>query len=81
MDEEFDTKLIKPEKLGRLLEGKYKHYFIKISDDSKISGGYLLSLYKTLPQNNSDLDEWFDNYEELEKYFKDNSLEVEWLED
>ncbi|MBK2044565.1 hypothetical protein IB642_05965, partial [Allofrancisella guangzhouensis] len=56
-------------------------YFIKIYDDSKISGGYLLSLYKTLPQNGSDVDEWFDNYEELEKYFKNNDLEVEWLEE
>ncbi|MBK2046539.1 hypothetical protein IB644_08300 [Allofrancisella guangzhouensis] len=81
MDEEFDTSLIKTEKLGRLLKGEYKRYFIKIYDDSKISGGYLLSLYKTLPQNGSDVDEWFDNYEELEKYFKNNDLEVEWLEE
>lgn len=67
--------------LGKLNSGNYQKYFIKITDDFTVSGGYLLSLYKTLPQQDSDIDEWFDSYEELEKYFKDNNLQVEWLED
>ncbi|MBK2044086.1 hypothetical protein IB642_03510, partial [Allofrancisella guangzhouensis] len=40
MNEESNVHLIKTEKLGRLLKGKYRRYFIKIYDDSKISGGY-----------------------------------------
>ncbi len=71
----IDNPILKVDIMGKILNGQFQYNFIKFFD-----GGYLLCMYKTLTQKNSDYDEWFDSYEESENYFKSNDFEVEWLE-
>ena len=71
--------VIKVDIEGNIKNGFFLDYKIKIVGDLKVSGGYLMSIYKNMPNEIDSKDEWFDTYEELEAYFKRDNLQVDWL--
>lgn len=71
--------VIKVDIEGNIKNGSFLDYKIKIVGDLKVSGGYLMSIYKNMPNEIDSKDEWFDTYEELEAYFKRDNLQVDWL--
>ena len=64
---------------GKIIEGESKGMFILVQDDTKRSGGFLI-----LTSKNPDLrdahDDWVQNRDQLDQFFRESSWKVEWLE-
>jgi hypothetical protein len=73
MNIEFD-------KIGIIAEGEMKGWYIKIDNDSKNTGGFLI-IYNPSPDmsSNSGYDDWVENEECLKKFFLESSLVVDWM--
>jgi hypothetical protein len=59
---------------GIILKGDDFGMKIKIVDDSKNTGGYLILTY----DNIEGFDNWVETYFELEEYFKDSNWVIKW---
>lgn len=64
---------------GRILEGKYKNWHIFIQDDTENTGGYLILL--SSPNESEGYDDWVENWQSLEGYFREANWKIQWLED
>jgi hypothetical protein len=65
-------------KIGKIIHGKQKNWFVKIEDDTKRSGGYYVLMCKTFSFDNEVFDDWLENYEDLKQYFSEKKWEIEW---
>ena len=61
---------------GRILSGKYKGWYIKVTPEGK--GGHLILYKKGISDTSEGYDDWVPR-EDLEKYFKETQLEIEWF--
>lgn len=66
------------DRIGKIILGKHKNWFIKIKDDTKKSGGYYILLSKTNSFNKEVFDDWLENYEDLKQYFFEKEWIIEW---
>ena len=70
------------EKYGKILEGKLKNWYVFIQDDTKNTGGYLILLNASLdPSDSRGFDDWVENWQSLEGYFKEAKWKINWLDD
>jgi len=65
-------------KIGKIIKGKHKNWFIKIEDDREGTGGYYVLICKTFFFDNNVYDDWIENYEDLKQYFLEKKWEIEW---
>lgn len=84
MDEEFIDfnqieKEIQIEVIGEIKQGEYTGEYLKIFEDKEQGQGYYLKQFSN-PQfaNSPDYDNWFESYENLERYFKLKGWKVKW---
>ena len=63
-------------KKGKIVEGKYKDWEIVALEDDE-TGGYYLIIWSE--KDNIGYDNWFERFDEMEKFFKENYV-VEWTE-
>ena len=61
---------------GKIVEGKYKYWEIVALEDDE-TGGYYLIIWSE--KDNIGYDNWFERFDEMEKFFKENYV-VEWTE-
>jgi len=64
-------------KLGKILEGKYKGWRIAIQDDTAVSGGYYVNIWSEM--DNVGYDDWFEDYEKM-KLFVESEYIIEWTD-
>ena len=64
-------------RVGRIVGGEHAGKFVKVIDDSKSTGGFLI-----ITSNDSDFslgfDDWVENKVVLERYFREMQWRVEW---
>ena len=68
-------------KVGKVIEGEEKGWFIKIEPDNSETKGYYIFLCKNhtfIGGLGEGYDDWVDSYESLVEYFKDEDFLVEW---
>lgn len=68
---------IKIETKGIILSGEFKDWNIFIEDLDKGQGAYLIVL--TSPNKAMGYDDWVENYENLEGYFKEVAWKIHWV--
>ncbi|MFJ6687053.1 hypothetical protein [Streptomyces werraensis] len=68
------------EKNGRILSGFYEGYFVKLHDDSKITGGCYIFLVNDLTSPTDGGDYWVESLEDLDAFVEESKWEIEWLE-
>ncbi len=68
-------------KLGRIKRGPHAGFFIRIDDDSKSTGGFLILIWQDAPKAEG-YDDWVENLDGLERYLKRRESEwgIEWFE-
>ncbi|MET8061256.1 hypothetical protein ACWECC_05630 [Streptomyces microflavus] len=71
---------IELEKQGRILSGFYEGYFVKIHDDSDVTGGYCIYLVNDLAAPTDGGDYWVENLTELNSFAESSRWEIEWIE-
>ncbi|MFH9570348.1 hypothetical protein [Streptomyces sp. NPDC017230] len=71
---------IELEKQGRILAGFYEGYFVRLHDDSDVTGGYYVFIVDDLTAPTDGGDYWVENREELEAFVESSQWEIEWLE-
>jgi len=64
-------------KTGRIIRGANSGSFVKILDDGDNTGGYLILFAKDSTFLNG-YDDWVESSKDLEKYFWEAGLEVDW---
>lgn len=63
-------------KTGRILDGQYSGWNIKVLDDSAVTGGYLICYW---PENPSEgFDDWVDSMSSLNGYFDEFGARILW---
>jgi hypothetical protein len=67
-------------KIGVIIEGEMKGWYIRIDNDSKNTGGFLI-IYNPSPDmsSNSGYDDWVENEECLRELFLESLWAVEWI--
>jgi hypothetical protein len=68
------------EKQGRILSGFYEGYFVKIHDDSDVTGGYYIYLVDDLAAPTGGGDYWVENLTELNSFVESSRWVIEWTE-
>lgn len=68
---------IKINTIGKVAEGEDVGAFVKIIDDSKETGGYII-LISDNQSFDSAYDDWVENMPSLEHYFKESRWVIEW---
>jgi hypothetical protein len=68
------------EKQGRILTGFYEGYFVRLHDDSGVTGGYYIFLLNDLASPTDGGDYWVENLQELESFVESSQWEIEWIE-
>jgi len=66
------------DKIGRIIRGKHRNWFIKVKDDTKQTGGYYVLICKTNSFKDNVYDDWLENYEDLKQYFLEKKWEIKW---
>jgi hypothetical protein len=69
---------IKINNLGKIIQGDNKGWFIKIIDDRKISGGFLILISPNKDFLEEAYDNWVLNYEELKNHFIESKWIIQW---
>lgn len=64
--------------LGKINEGDDIGDFVKIIDDSKNTGGYLILVSPSDSPAGEGYDDWVENWEDLEAYFKESKWVINW---
>jgi len=67
---------IKIETKGLILSGEFKNWHIFVEDLNKGEGAYLILL--TSPDNSKGYDDWVENIQSLEGYFKEANWNILW---
>ena len=65
-------------KKGRIRNGKYAGFFVRIEDDSQNTGGYLILRWQDVPSVG--YDHWVENLADLEQYMNEAGWDIEWLQ-
>jgi hypothetical protein len=65
-------------KKGRIRNGKYAGFFVRIDDDSQNTGGYLILTWQDAPSLG--YDNWVENLADLEQFMNEAGWDIEWLE-
>ncbi len=76
----MNKKKIKFNRIGKILSGDYKSWYIFIEDDSSRGGGYTVYLTKKINDSSSDegYDEWYSDLDELHINLAAHYPEVNW---
>jgi hypothetical protein len=61
---------------GRIVSGEYAGYEVRIVDDSKATGGYLILTWKDDPKTG--FDNWVETVDDLEQFFRESGWIIEW---
>lgn len=69
-------KNIKIETKGLILDGEFKDWHIFIKDLDNGQGSYLILL--TSPDDCQGYDDWIENFQNLESYFKETNWNILW---
>jgi hypothetical protein len=73
--------MIKIGKIGRIDSGQYAGYEIKIVNDRKNTGGFLILVSRSFEfSTNEGFDDWVEDEEGLSSYFRENALEISWMD-
>lgn len=71
--------IIKINEIGKIQQGNYLDWFVKVIDDSTgETGGYYISIFKNIDQKGEAYDDWLENFEDVEEYFKENNWIIDW---
>ncbi|MYX30853.1 hypothetical protein GTY75_30230 [Streptomyces sp. SID8381] len=73
------TTKVEMERYGRILAGFYEGYFVRIRDDSEVTGGYYIYLVDDLAEPTDGGDYWVADKGELESFVESSQWEIEWL--
>lgn len=65
-------------KLGRIRSGEHAGFFVRVQDDSKSTGGYLILLWRESPAEGYDY--WVENLNELDQFLAESGWDIKWLE-
>ncbi|HLJ29058.1 MAG TPA: hypothetical protein VKY85_20275 [Candidatus Angelobacter sp.] len=65
-------------KKGRIKNGKYAGFFVRIEDDSQNTGGYLILIWQDVPSEG--YDNWVENSADLEQFMCEAGWDIEWLD-
>lgn len=65
-------------RLGKILQGDEKGYYIKIVDDLENTGGFLILTSPDLDMKKG-FDNWVNDKESLKGYFMESNWIIEWL--
>lgn len=65
---------------GRILSGFYEGYFVKLHDDSDVTGGYYVFLVDDLSEPTGGGDYWVEDMAALESFVESSQWEIEWVE-
>ncbi|MCL2859325.1 MAG: hypothetical protein FWF46_01880 [Oscillospiraceae bacterium] len=66
-------------KVGIIKNTNAEGWFIKIIDDKKNTGGYLLVQSRSKEFIGEGFDNWFENLDSLKKYITQNNIHIEWI--
>lgn len=66
------------DKIGKVLEGEDKGWFIKIVKDTERTRGYYVFFCKNKNFKGEVFDNWLLNYDDLQQYFVEKKWEIEW---
>ena len=70
---------IEIDKLGKIKQGSYANWFVKVVDDTNgTTGGYYINIIKGVDLGMEAYDDWVENLESLEGYFEEVNWEVDW---
>ena len=73
---------LKIETYGRIMEGSPKDWYIFIQDDANNTGGYLILISASLdPDDPRGFDDWAENLQNLQDYFKEKKWKIHWLDE
>ncbi|GGN98179.1 hypothetical protein GCM10010112_91020 [Actinoplanes lobatus] len=67
------------ERHGRILEGFYEGYFVKLHDDSENTGGFYILIVDDLVSPTDGGDYWVKDMAELELFVDSSRWKVKWL--
>ena len=70
-------------KIGLILEGEEKGWYVCVEKDRENTGGYLILTFNTLnikDKNRIGFDSWVENFEALQSYFQESSWKIKWLD-
>jgi hypothetical protein len=65
-------------KVGRIKSGEYAGFSVRIDDDSRNTGGYLILLWKDA--TSTGYDDWVKDLTDLDAFFRESGWDMEWLE-
>lgn len=71
---------IELERYGCILSGFYEGYFVKLHDDSDVTGGYYVFLVDDLSAPTDGGDYWVEDIAALESFVESSRWEIEWVE-
>ncbi|MEV5472913.1 hypothetical protein AB0L66_11215 [Streptomyces sp. NPDC052207] len=69
---------IELERYGRILSGFYEGYFVKLHDDSDVTGGYYIYLVDDLSAPTDGGDYWVEDWAALEEFVESSQWEIDW---
>ncbi len=70
------------ESYGQILEGELKDWYIFIQDDAENTGGYLILFSASLdPTDSKGFDDWVENFQGLQEYFREKKWKIHWLDE
>jgi hypothetical protein len=71
---------IELERYGRILSGFYEGYFVKLHDDSEVTGGFYIYLVNDLSAPTDGGDYWVEDRAALEEFAESSQWRIEWLD-